>query len=60
MKKEFKENKGDLEQAKVEKMIKDKDGQKLGKWLSKFSEKGTFWLREKDYKYKKISGFKLC
>lgn len=43
----------EAEYRKVEKKIKEKDADWLGKWLQKFSVEGDFFLKEKREKIKK-------
>lgn len=42
----------DREYRKIQKAIKEKRGDWLGKWLEKFSVEGDFWLKEKKPKIK--------
>lgn len=41
------------EYRKVKKMVREKKGDLLGKWLEKFSVEGDFWRKEKKLKIKK-------
>lgn len=40
-------DKEEKEYRKVAKMVKEKKGDLLGKWLEKFSVEGDFWRKEK-------------
>lgn len=44
--------KDNLEIRKIEKKIKEKDANWLGRWLQKFSIEGDFWSKEKREKIK--------